>query len=474
MASENPYRPILKTVSGSTDSTGNKADITGSGTSLSAASKQPFGFVSLVALVVASMIGSGVFTTSGFALGDLKDSRLVMAVWCVGGVVALCGAIGYGTLSARLPGSGGEYLFLSRAVHPAIGFLAGWISLIAGFTVPMALAAKTFAIYLLSGSQVSEAIIVAVAIGAIVIAAIANLISAHGGAWLQNALVIIKLLLLMVFIGLAALTPAERWYSNTLPIDQWPAAGDLVTVLLMMAGSLVWVSLSYTGFNAAIYVAGEAQRAESWVPRSMVVATSVVTVFYVVLNYVFLHAAPAEVIAYKPEVALIAAEHLQGKGLANFVRIIVCLATFTSVWSIAIAGPRVYTQMAQDGVMPKWLVGKGSEPRLAIASQAILATLVVYFASLQKMLGYLGLTLSLCAALTVACVWLPAVRRTSEPETTTSWKDRFALLAASIYVIATIGLMALGAISRLGEASAAGITVVIGLVLAVTWRYIGK
>jgi len=474
LASENPYRPIFETVRGSTDSTENNTDITGSGTPLSTGAKQPFGFVSLVALVVASMIGSGVFTTSGFALGDLKDSRLVMAVWCIGGVVALCGAIGYGTLAARLPGSGGEYLFLSRAVHPAIGFLAGWISLIAGFSVPMALAAKTFATYLLSGSQVSESIVIAVAIGAIVVAALANFISAHGGAWLQNALVITKLLLLTVFIGLAALTPAERWYANTITIDQWPGAGDFVSVLLMMAGSLVWVSLSYTGFNAAIYVAGEAQRAESWVPRSMVVATLVVTVFYVVLNYVFLHAAPAEVIAYKPEVALIAAEQLQGKGLANFVRVIVCLATFTSVWSIAIAGPRVYRQMAQDGVMPKWLVGKGSEPRLAIAAQAILASIVVYFTSLQEMLGYLGLTLSLCAALTVACVWLPAVRRTKEAETTASGKDHFALLAASIYVIATIGLMALGAMSRSGEALAAGVTVVIGLVLAVAWRYIGK
>jgi amino acid transporter len=112
---------------------------------------QPFGFISLVALVVASMIGSGVFTTSGFAMGDLKDARLVVAVWCIGGVVALCGAIGYGALAARLPGSGGEYLYLSRAIHPAIGFLAGWISLVAGFTVPMAAAAKTFATYFVSG-----------------------------------------------------------------------------------------------------------------------------------------------------------------------------------------------------------------------------------------------------------------------------------------------------------------------------------
>jgi amino acid transporter len=156
---------------------------------------QPFGFVSLVALVVASMIGSGVFTTSGFAMGDLKDARLVVAVWCIGGVVAICGAIGYGALAARLPGSGGEYLYLSRAIHPAIGFLAGWISLVAGFTVPMAAAAKTFATYFVSGWADGKQNIIYIAAGAIIIAAIGNMISSSAGAWLQNSMVFVKLIL---------------------------------------------------------------------------------------------------------------------------------------------------------------------------------------------------------------------------------------------------------------------------------------
>ncbi len=433
---------------------------------------QPFGFISLVALVVASMIGSGVFTTSGFAMGDLKDARLVVAVWCIGGVVALCGAIGYGALAARLPGSGGEYLYLSRAIHPAIGFLAGWISLVAGFTVPMAAAAKTFATYFVSGWAEGNRNIVYVAAAAIILAAIANMISSSAGAWLQNSMVFVKLILLVVFIAVAWFAPTGKYYANEATLSPWPQttleiAMSVGGVVLAMAGSLIWVSLSYTGFNAAIYVAGEAKRAEKWVPRSMLVATLVVTVLYVALNYIFVHGAPAEKIAFVPEVALVVAKELSGDGLAALVRFTVCLATLTSVWSIAIAGPRVYTQMTIDGVMPNWLVGKGSEPRLAILVQAILASVVLCFASLQEMLSYLGLTLSLCAAVTVACVWIPA----KEGQAVIS---PWAKTAATLYVLATVALIVLGSFSKIPEVIAAGVTIGLGIVLLVVWSAIRK
>lgn len=428
---------------------------------------QPFGFVSLVALVVASMIGSGVFTTSGYAMGDLKDARLVIAVWCIGGVLALCGAVGYGALAARLPGSGGEYLYLSRAIHPAIGFLAGWISLVAGFTVPMAAAAKTFATYFLSGWAGGEQNVVWVASGAIMLAAFANMISSSAGAWLQNSMVLVKLSLLGIFIALAWVAPADKWYANEIVLMQEIQTNvqylqTIGTTVLAMAGSLVWITLSYTGFNAAIYVAGEAKRAERWVPRSMLVATVIVTILYVVLNYIFVHGAPAEKIAFVPEVALVVAQELSGGELASLVRVIVCIATFTSVWSIAIAGPRVYMQMTSDGVMPNWLIGKGREPRLAILVQAILAIVVLYFASLQQMLGYLGLTLSLCAAVTVACVWIPAK---SGQALISVW----AKLAATLYVVASLSLIVLASFSRVYEAIAAGVTIALGIVLLVLW-----
>jgi len=336
----------------------------------------------------------------------------------------------------------------------------------------MAAAAKTFATYFVSGWAEGNRNIVYVAAAAIILAAIANMISSSAGAWLQNSMVFVKLILLVVFIAVAWFAPTGKYYANEATLSPWPQttleiAMSVGGVVLAMAGSLIWVSLSYTGFNAAIYVAGEAKRAEKWVPRSMLVATLVVTVLYVALNYIFVHGAPAEKIAFVPEVALVVAKELSGDGLAALVRFTVCLATLTSVWSIAIAGPRVYTQMTIDGVMPNWLVGKGSEPRLAILVQAILASVVLCFASLQEMLSYLGLTLSLCAAVTVACVWIPA----KEGQAVIS---PWAKTAATLYVLATVALIVLGSFSKIPEVIAAGVTIGLGIVLLVVWSAIRK
>ena len=98
-------------------------------------------------LVVANMIGAGVFTTSGFSFADLGDRQFVMYAWLIGSIVAICGAISYGQLAQRITESGGEYLFLSRMVHPSIGFVAGWVSLLAGFTGAIAFAATAFESY---------------------------------------------------------------------------------------------------------------------------------------------------------------------------------------------------------------------------------------------------------------------------------------------------------------------------------------
>jgi amino acid transporter len=114
--------------------------------------EQGLSVVTLTSLVIASMIGAGVFTTSGFALGDLGTPGRVMLAWLIGGGVALCGALSYGALARRMTESGGEYLFLSRAIHPVVGFLAGWVSLLAGFTGAIAFAATAFEAYVLPDS----------------------------------------------------------------------------------------------------------------------------------------------------------------------------------------------------------------------------------------------------------------------------------------------------------------------------------
>ena len=164
--------------------------------------RRAFGLPSATALVVANMIGAGVFTTSGFALQDLGSRGQVMAAWVLGGLIALCGALSYGALVRRMAESGGEYLFLSRFVHPLVGFLAGWVSLLAGFTGAIAFAASAFETYALPPAVrpdwLPEGMVGA---GVILACGLLHARTVHHGLRTQNLVVILKLTLLVGFLG---------------------------------------------------------------------------------------------------------------------------------------------------------------------------------------------------------------------------------------------------------------------------------
>lgn len=376
--------------------------------------KNRFGFWTLTFLVVANMIGAGVFTTSGFSIADLGTPHLVVLAWFVGGLIALAGAVSYGQLVRHLPESGGEYLFLSRAAHPLLGCIAGWVSLIAGFTGPIAFAATTFETYALPEAVRPAWFREDMLAGAVIIACLLwHSLRPRVGEFGQNLVVALKLLMLAVFLCVAAsLTGSEKWP------DKWQGAATAIidsppiwNVSLAFAGSLVWISLSYAGFNAAVYVADEAENPAT-ISRALVLGTCIVVVLYILLNGVFVFAPPRELIVGNPDVAAIAADWLGGTTLAVFVRSTIAIALFTSVSSMMMAAPRVYAKMADDGVMPSWLSFADGHPRIAMTAQAFLAIVMVASSTLYQLLDYLSLTLALSAAGTVACLFLPSVRRT--------------------------------------------------------------
>jgi APA family basic amino acid/polyamine antiporter len=396
------------------------------------------------------MIGAGVFTTSGFTLADLGSPGRVLAAWVVGGGIAICGALGYGSLARRLTQSGGEYLFLSRVLHPAAGFVAGWISLFAGFTGAIAFAAHAFASYVgpVDGSVPPNLI----AVAAIVVAAAVHGFRARLGAFGQNGIVVVKLLLLAGFILFAF----AKWSGGS---RIWPVCEPVPWSLSAFAGSLVWISLSYSGFNAAVYVAGEARDPERVVPAAMLRATVAVTAVYLALNLVFVGFVPCEDVVGRPDVAFAAASSLLGPAGGQVVRFIVALALLSSVSSMIMAGPRVFAQMADDGVFPAALKFRGRVPTAAILVQAALAILLVLVSDLRSLLGYLGLTLSLSAALTVSCVFILRRRHGTDAIPVAG-----SILFPGIYVVATVGLALLAASRQPMEWLAAGITVLSGLV----------
>lgn len=353
------------------------------------------------ALVVASMIGAGVFTTSGFALADLGRREWVLLAWVVGGAIATCGALCYGALGRRIPESGGEYTFLSATVHPLAGFLAGWVSLVAGFTAPIAAAALGLAAYL---EPLSASVLRSEWVGtaAILLAAALHGIRLEPGVLAQNLAVALKLLLLLGFISLGL------WME---PASHAPTA---VSFEIGAFGvTLVWISFAYSGWNAAVYVGGEVRAPERNLQRSLLLATAAVTLVYLGLNGVFLYAAPVEALAGRADVGSVAAEAIGGAELRNAVSLLVALALFTSISSMTMAGPRVYARMAEHGFLPSALAQRAGTPRAAVTLQATLAILVLWSTGLAELLGYIGFTLGISAAATVA--GLIALRRREGP-----------------------------------------------------------
>jgi amino acid transporter len=365
------------------------------------ASRSPertLGFWSATALVIASMLGTGVFTTSGFLMADLKSPGLVLAAWCLGGGVALLGALSYGALARQIPESGGEYLLLSRTLHPAAGYVAGWISLLVGFSAPLAAAAYAFGEYTrswLPGVPPSVT-------GTVLLAGISGVHSwdVRAGAVAQNIAVLLKVLLIGLFIGFGAAS-----------IPGLPAATSGPVPVSAFAMALVWISFSYAGWNAVIYLGGEVVAPERNIPRSLLAGTLVVTAIYVTVNAVFVLAVPAEVISGRLEVGRLVAGHLGGPAWAESATVLIALALVTSVSSLIMTGPRVYARIARDGYLPRWMAQGSGPPRPAILFQLALALGMLWTSSYQGLLTFIGFTLGLSTAATVLGLVVLRIRR---------------------------------------------------------------
>jgi APA family basic amino acid/polyamine antiporter len=364
------------------------------------------GLVTLTFLVVANMIGAGVYSSSGYALGDLESAGLVMLVWLVAGLFALLGAVCYGGLAQRVSESGGEYLFLSRAFHPLAGYMAGWVSLTAGFSGAIAIAALAFDGYLGTEAwQIGGFRIIPLAL--IVTFGVFHLIGLMFGAAIQNVLVVVKLTWLVGFVLFAV----WRMASGALDVPaaglEGIAAGDSEVSWAQLATSLMWISFSYAGYNAAVYVAGATTGAAT-VARSMWLATVIVTLLYLALNAVVLYGVPAERLVGEKEVFKIAARWLGGEWVAWLVSGVILLSLATSVSAMLQAGPHVYAQMARDGVLPGFLrADPAGIPRAATVLQIVLAAALTVRSNLPELLEYVAFLLLLSSAATVGTLLVP-------------------------------------------------------------------
>jgi len=403
------------------------------------------------------MLGAGVFTTSGFAMGDLGSPVYVLLAWFIGGLLALCGALSYGALAKLMPVSGGEYYFLSRSVHPLAGFIAGWISLLAGFTGAIALAALALEAYILPPGVKHLLPENTLATAAILLAAVAHGLQVRHGVTLQNTAVVVKLILIAGFVLFAlGSTTIESWEG----VAAWRSADETSFSIPAFAMVLMWVSYSYSGFNAPIYVASEVQHPGKIVPVTMIHGTGITMVIYLVLNAIFVFAPPPQDIAFVQDIAAVAARVLAGESLAHVMRVIIIIALFTSISAMVMCGPRVYAQMADDGLMPAILRFSGEVPASAIAMQAALAIVLVWITGLRELLSYLGFTLGLSTVVTVASLFIAVNRRRAEHLDLPGYP-----WAPVIFICATLVFAGLAATRNPWEMLAALMTVLSAVIL---------
>lgn len=391
-------------------------------------------------IAVADMIGIGVFTSLGFQLMAIQSGFSILMLWIVGGAAALCGALAYAELAVAFPRSGGEYNFLSRIYHPALGFMAGWVSATVGFAAPVALASMAFGEYFAGAVPelpstvfgMSLALLLGLAVAWSV--ALVHFAGVRRGTLLQNVSTLIKVALIVVFIA------AGLMVSDPQPISFLPQAGDMTTLVSApFAVSLVFVMYSYSGWNAATYIAGEVREPERSIPVAMATATIVVIVLYVILNAVFLYTTPISAMAGQLNVAQIAGEHMFGHTGGRVVAGLICIGLISTISAMTWIGPRVTVAMGQDFPLLRIFSrhSAAGAPVAALALQTTVVTMLLATQSFEAVLDFIQFSLTLCSFLAVLGV---IVLRLTQPDLSRPYKV-WAYPLTPVVFLAVTGMM---------------------------------
>lgn len=354
------------------------------------------------AIVIANMIGTGVFTSLGFQLVEIRSAPVLLALWAVGGVAALCGALSYAELGAALPRSGGEYHFLTAIYHPIAGFVSGWVSLTVGFAAPTALAAMTFGSYLSAVFPQLSAIWLAT--GLIAILALAHSRDRKSSGRTQTGFTALKIVLIVGFAALALLFNDAHHDTRFLPVG---GDGGLL-VSGAFAVSLIYVNYAYSGWNSATYISGELDNPQRSLPLVLIASTLLVCAAYLLLNYVFLAVAPMEAMAGKVEVGYVAAAYAFGDGGATIMGLLLALLLVSTVSAMMLAGPRVLHRIGEDFSLfrPLGRVNEDGLPAIAVWVQAAVALAFLWSASFERILVFSGATMALNTFFTVLGVFI--------------------------------------------------------------------
>lgn len=354
-----------------------------------------------VTLVIANMVGTGVFTSLGFQVGPVPSVSAILALWLVGGIVALCGALCYAEIATALRRSGGEYHFLSQLYHPAVGFISGWTSLLVGFAGAISAVALAIGEY---AQKFFGLPVKLIAIGAILIVTIIHLFGVKVGGTAQNLFTGFKLTLILFFCTVPFFLGQPASSNSFVP--QWSDVS-----LMMSSGwavSLVFVVYAYSGWNASSYIAGNLEQPEKNLPRSLIIGTLVVVIIYLSLNGMFLYFADFSELANKSDIGNVVAFKFFSPKTATVFSGLFSLALLSTLSAMTIAGPRVGEAMGEDYKRLSFLNTKNrfGMPWISVVFQAAWSVILVTTSSFKEIIQYVSISLSWFTLFTVFGVFI--------------------------------------------------------------------
>jgi len=375
--------------------------------------KRTLGLFPSTNIVIANIVGAGIFTTSGLLMADLGSPFLLIILWIVGGVIAICGALSYGELGANIPEAGGEYLFLSRIFHPSLGFLSGWVSFIVGFSAAISASALGSAEYMIRGfpqlsSWLTENTVLSTSLVAKIIAVLIVLIftfihsrGIESGSKVQNLLTIVKVTLVALII-IAGLGSGRGDINNFTRSE--PLTGGLSS-LRTIGLSVMWIMYAYSGWNASTYIGSEIKNPGRNLPASLLIGTGIVILLFVLINIVYIYAIPPDEMKGVISIGGLAMGNLFGHGAEIFFSLIISFALFSSLSAYIIIGPRVYYAMAKDGLFFKSVSRihtRFNVPSRAIYLQSLISIIIIITGTFDQIITYLGFSLGIFPIIVIA------------------------------------------------------------------------
>lgn len=385
-------------------------------------------------MVIANMIGTGIFTSLGFQVveGSIPNAFAIVVIWVLGGILALCGATVYAEVASTFRESGGEYTFLSKLYHPSLGFTSGWISLVVGFAAPIAALALATGTYMLPlfGLEHESSIQVLgyalpfskmIAILTLLVIGIFQFRGVKASGILQNIMTTLKVGMIVFFLICPFLFAGSFESAN---ISFAPDDNSMGTIFSApFAGALVWVMFAYSGWNASTYIAGNMEDPKKNLPRSLFIGTSIVMVLYVLLNLAFMYVSSFDELAGQLDIGNIVATKMLGQKGGQVFSAIFSFALISGVNAMFIAGPRVAERMGNDYSALKFFNSQSEKgiPKIAVLFLLAISLILVLTSSFDAIIEFAGLTLTIFAMLVVLGVFIIRKRKINQEGVIKSW-----------------------------------------------------